>query len=359
MPAFRAGLRFQSPAPDLPDCRTPRRCSRSATWRATPGSSRSRLSLNRPTPQSRPATHFFTRGREAGIASSLAAPAVAGRRLSNPTARAGLPAPTAAKVPSRRARASRRSIHYELDATVRFAFPTLTDRFHRMPAFRDGVRSQSRRPILPVAELTDAAAPRAGPAAPGASSSRPLLNRPSSRSRPATHFLTRGRRQGSHHGWRRPPSPLSPFAHHFLRSGQLQVLDDARDNLGRFGVRGAPNLDTFLLDAGLPRLSSSCSRSWPSTSIGSPASRSRSRTCGQPSPLGRSPRNSTVPGDLLPLFPLLARPLQPSDSWTWIAPCRRHCHLRRHIRTHCRCRRISSQARLNIRRLRSECFPVS
>ena len=47
----------------------------------------------------------------------------------------------------------------------------------------------------------------------------------------------------------------------FRCCGQSLILDDAADDCNRFGVRGASVLDTVLLDACLPCLSSSCSRS--------------------------------------------------------------------------------------------------
>ena len=67
-----------------------------------------------------------------------------------------------------------RSIGHELDATARFALPILALSYECQPsAPESGTNPQS--PTLPVNELTDAAAPRAGPAAPGACWSRPLL----------------------------------------------------------------------------------------------------------------------------------------------------------------------------------------
>ena len=129
------------------------------------------------------------------------------------------------------------------------------DSFLRMPTFRDWSGINSRSPTLLANELTDAAAPRAGPAAPGASRSRSLLEPDLAAIEAGRAFLHKRKGgQGSHQGW-----------HHL----------DAAGGLGPSSPSGTPSAD---LDNSRP-LTMPRTTSAPSES---PAPASRTRSCSMP-----------------------------------------------------------------------------
>lgn len=137
------------------------------------------------------------------------------------------------------------------------------------------------------------AAPRPGRTAPGTWRSRPPLE-PAGAAIEAGHaFLHKTKGGAGIISRLAAPGDLDAVVR---QCGQPQALDDAADNRTPFGVRGAAILDTFLLDARLPCPSSNCSQSWRSAPSGQAASRSRCRSCGQPSVLGGSSRNFAALG---------------------------------------------------------------